>query len=172
MVSLSPCCPICGDASPPDAVFCISCGASLAQPATSTTRLLTPVQSHVSKPHLPLALAWRWRIKPVLIKSDVVAFGLALLVLLMRVASVGSHRPGLGAPGWLFVLAGGIHLVRGTRRGEPLTGMRHAVLCAAIPFAQVTQAFLTTTVLFGGAFMLLVVVQFLVALLPWHRCRP
>jgi heme/copper-type cytochrome/quinol oxidase subunit 4 len=50
--------------------------------------------------------------------------------------------------------------------------MRHAVLCAAIPFAQITQAFLTSTLLFGGAVVLLAVVQFLVALLSRCRWRP
>ena len=51
-------------------------------------------------------------------------------------------------------------------------GMRWAVLCAALPFAQVTQAFITTTVLFGGAFGLLTVLQFLVALIPRRLRRP
>lgn len=50
--------------------------------------------------------------------------------------------------------------------------MRYAVLCAAVPFVLVTQAFITTTVLFGGMFILLAVVQFLVALLPRRRWRP
>jgi len=63
------------------------------------------------------------------------------------------------------VLAEAAHLGRETRRGASLTGMRYTVLSAAIPVAQVTQAPMTTTVLFGGAFVLLAVVQFLVALL-------
>jgi hypothetical protein len=50
--------------------------------------------------------------------------------------------------------------------------MRYAVLCAAVPFVLVTQAPITTTVLFGGMFVLLAVVQFLVALLPRRRWRP
>lgn len=44
--------------------------------------------------------------------------------------------------------------------------------CAALPFAQVTQAFVTTTVLFGGAAGLLLIVQLLVGLLPALRLRP
>jgi len=56
--------------------------------------------------------------------------------------------------------------------GRAAHGMRHAVLCAAIPFAQITQAFLTSTLLFGGAVVLLAVVQFLVALLSRCRWRP
>ncbi|NJO55872.1 MAG: hypothetical protein HC834_05400 [Rhodospirillales bacterium] len=47
-----------------------------------------------------------------------------------------------------------------------------AVLCAALPFAQVTQAFMTTTVLFGGAFGLLAALQFVVALVPKRRWWP
>lgn len=57
----------------------------------------------------------------------------------------------------------------GTRRGEPLLGMRYATLCAAIPVAQVTQAFVTTTLLFGGLVALLIAVQFLVAIAPWRH---
>ncbi|NTU85565.1 MAG: hypothetical protein HGA45_40460, partial [Chloroflexales bacterium] len=117
-------------------------------------------------PHLPSSLGQR------LIVAGVTAFGLALLILVILLAYVGSYTPGLGPVGWLFVVVGAMHLVRGTRRGESLTGMRYAVLCAAIPVAQVSQAFITTTVLFGGAFVLLAVVQFLVALLPWRRWRP
>jgi hypothetical protein len=119
-----------------------------------------------------LALTWRWCIKPLLINGGVAAFGVALLTLVILIAYVGSYTPGLGPIGWLFVLAGAIHLVRGTRRGEPLSGMRYATLCAAIPVAQVTQAFITTTVLFGGLAALLLVVQFLVAIIPWHRWWP
>ena len=106
-----------------------------------------------------------------MIRGSVTVFGLALLMLLILVAYVGSHRPGLDPVAWLFVLAGAIHLVRGTRRGEPFSGMRWAVLCAALPFAQVTQAFITTTVLFGSAYCLLTVVQFIVACFPQRRWR-
>lgn len=172
MVTVSSRCPSCGDASPPDAAFCISCGASLAHPATSTTRLLTPQRSLADRGRLPLALVWRWRIRPLLTAGGVAAFGLALLTLLILVAYVGSYRSGLEPAGWLFVLAGAIHLVRGARRGEPLTGMRYATLCAAIPFAQVTQAFVTTALLFGGVAALLLVLQLLVDLLGAHRRRP
>ncbi len=112
---------------------------------------------------LPLALTWRWRVRPLLVNGGLAVFGLALLTLVILVAYVGTYTPGLDAVGWLFVLAGAIHLVRGTRRGEPLVGMRYAVLCAAIPVAQVTQAFITTTVLFGGAAAFLLLVQLLVA---------
>lgn len=112
------------------------------------------------------------RVRELLINGGVAAFGLALLTLLLFVAYVGSHRPGLSAPGWLFVLAGAIHLVRGTRRGEPLTGMRYAVLCAALPFAQVTQAFVTTTVIFGSVAGLLLIVQLFVSMIPRRRWRP
>jgi hypothetical protein len=172
MVTLSTRCPTCGDACPPNAAFCISCGASLAQPTTTTTRLLNPRHPQPARPRLPLALVWRWHVKALLVNGSVAIFGLALLVLLLLVAYVGSYTPGLGPVGWLFVGIGAMHLVRGTRRGEPLTGMRYAVLCAAIPFAMVTRAFITTTVLFGGMFVLLAVVQFLVALLPRRRWRP
>lgn len=88
------------------------------------------------------------------------------------VAYVGSYRPGLSPAAWLFVLAGGIHLVRGVRRGEALAGMRYATLCAAIPFVFVTEAFITATVLFGGLAGLLLIVQFVVALIPTRRWRP
>lgn len=100
------------------------------------------------------------------------AFGLALLTLIILVAYVGTYTPGLDPVGWLFVLAGAIHLLRGTRRGEPLVGMRYAVLCAAIPVAQVTQAFVTTTLLFGSAAGLLLLMQLLVSLASRHRRRP
>jgi hypothetical protein len=106
------------------------------------------------------------------VAGSIALFGLALLTLLILVGYVGSHRPGLDPVAWLFVLTGAIHLVRGTRRGEPLQGMRWAVLCAALPFAHVTQAFVTTTVLFGGAYGLLTVLQFVVACLPQRRWRP
>lgn len=166
-------CPTCGDQCPPGAGFCISCGAALKQPATATTRLLRPQRVAVIRrwptprlPHLPSSLGQR------LIVAGVTAFGLALLTLVILIAYVGSYTPGLGPGGWLFVGVGAMHLVRGTRRGEPLTGMRYAVLCAAISFAMVTRAFITTTVFFGGAFVLLAVVQFLVALLPRRRWRP
>lgn len=172
MVTISTRCPTCGDTCPPNAAFCISCGASLAQSATATTRLLGPRRLHPARPRFPLALVWRWRIKPLLVNGGVALFGLALLTLVILVAYVGTYTPGLDAVGWLFVLAGTIHLVRGTRRGEPLVGMRYAVLCVAIPFAQVTQAFITTTVLFGGLAALLIVVQLLVAIIPWRRWRP
>lgn len=88
------------------------------------------------------------------------------------VAYVGSYRPGLSPAAWLFVLAGGIHLVRGMRRGEALAGMRYATLCAAIPFVFVTKAFITATVLFGGLAGLLLVAEFVVALIPTRRWRP
>lgn len=172
MVTVSTRCPNCGDTCPPDAAFCISCGASLAQPATATTWLLGPSRPQPARPHLLLTLVWRWRVKPLLIKGGVALFGLTLLTLLLLVAYVGSYTPGLDPVGWLFVLAGAIHLVRGTRRGQPLVGMRYAVLCAAIPFAQITQAFIMTTVLFGGLAALLIVVQLLGAVIPWRRWRP
>lgn len=166
-------CPTCGDTCPPGASFCISCGTALQQPATATTRLLRPQPvaavrrwSAPRLPRLPRSLGQR------LIVAGVTAFGLALLTLLILAAYVGSYTPGLGPVGWLFVVVGAAHLGRGVRRGEPLTGMRYAVLCAAIPFVLVTQAFITTTVLFGGMFVLLAVVQFLVALLPRRRWRP
>jgi hypothetical protein len=165
-------CSICGNTSPPDAVFCINCGATLAQAATSTTRLLS-----VPRPPHP-----RWQVgavtrarqnwRQLLITASVSLFGLALLTLLILVAYISSHRPGLDPVAWLFVLVGALHLVRGARRGEPLGGMRWAVLCAALPFAQVTQAFITTTVLFGGAFGLLTVLQFVVTLIPRRHGRP
>lgn len=139
---------------------------------TATTRLLTPRRPQPARPRLPLALLWRWRIKPLLVNGGVAFFGLALLTLIILVAYVGTYTPGIDPVGWLFVLAGAIHLMRGARRGEPLVGMRYAVLCAAIPFAQVTQAFITTTVLFGGLTALLIVVQFFVAVIPWRRWRP
>lgn len=104
--------------------------------------------------------------------GGVTLFGLALLAFLVMVASVGSYRPGLSPAAWLFVLAGAIHLVRGVRRGEALAGMRYAVPCAAIPFMIVTEAFITTTVLFGGLAGLLLVAEFIVALLPRRRWRP
>lgn len=172
MVSACTRCPTCGDTSPADAAFCISCGASLARPATSTTRLLKVRRPRPTRPRLPPNLIWRWRIKPLLINSGVALFGLALLTLVLLVAYVGSYTPGLGPVSWLFVLAGAIHLVRGTRRGEPLVGMLYATFCAAIPVAQVTRAFISTTVLFGGLAALLVIVQFLVAIIPWRRWVP
>lgn len=166
-------CPTCGDTCPPGAGFCISCGVALQQPATATTRLLHPQRVAANRrwsaprlPRLPRSLGQR------LIVAGVAAFGLALLTLLVLIAYVGSYTPGLGPVGWLFVGVGAMHLVRGTRRSEPLTGMRYAVLCAAVPFGMVTQAPMTTTVLFGGAFVLLAVVQFLVHLLPRRRWRP
>lgn len=172
MIFASTRCPSCGDTSPADALFCISCGASLAQPATTTTRLLNVGRPRPTRPHLPPNLIWRWRIKPLLINGGIALFGLALLTLVLLIAYVGSYTPGLGLVGWLFVLAGAIHLVRGVRRGEPLVGMLYATFCAAIPVAQVTQAFITTTVLFGGLAASLVVVQFLVAIIPWRRWFP
>jgi hypothetical protein len=172
MVFASTRCPTCGDTSPADAAFCISCGALLAQPATITTRLLNIRRAQPRRPRLPLHLTWRWRVKPLLVNGGVAAFGLAMLTLVFLIAYVGTYTPGLGPVGWLFVLAGAIHLVRGTRRGEPLTGMRNATLCAAIPVAQVTQAFITTTVLFGGLAALLMVVQALIAVIPWRRWWP
>lgn len=172
MPSIAFICPYCGDSSAPDPVFCVSCGATLAQATTRTTRLLSQPQTwRFQLPALPVAQTRRnWR--QLLMAGSVTAFGLALLTLLLLVAYIGSHRPGLDAVAWLCVLAGAIHLVRGTRRGEPLRGMRWAVLCAALPFAQITQAFITTTVLFGCVFGLLTVLQFLVALIPKHRWRP
>lgn len=186
MVSLTAPCPHCGDQCPPDAVFCISCGAALTAPATRTTRLLPPARARHAAPRLPLRTPWyprpqrwitalaqrRWRPGHLLVTGGVTVFGLALLTLLLLVAYVGSYTPGLGPVGWLCVLAGAIHLVRGTRRGEPLTGMRYATLCAALPFALVTQAFLTTTLLFGGVAALLLLIQFLAAPLPRRRRRP
>ena len=77
-------------------------------------------------------------------------FGLVLFTLIILIAYVGSSPLGLGPVGWRFVLAGAIHLVCGTRRGEPLTGMRDTVRFAALPVAQVTQAFVTTPVRFGA----------------------
>jgi len=172
MVSLSSGCPNCSDAAPSDAVFCISCGATLVQPATSTTRLLRPQQPLHIRRQPSAGSCPKRSVGQLLIRGSVTIFGLALLTLLILVAYVGSHRSGLDPVAWLFVLAGAIHLVRGTRSGEPLRGMRWAVLCAALPFAQVTQAFITTTVLFGGAAALLMVVQLLVALVPKRRWRP
>ncbi|NTU83728.1 MAG: zinc ribbon domain-containing protein [Chloroflexales bacterium] len=173
MVMVSQRCPACGDTCPPGAVFCISCGAALQRPATATTRLLRPQRVAAilrwptpRLPHLPSSLGQR------LIVAGVAAFGLALLTLLILVAYVGSYRPGLSPLGWLLVFAGAAQLVREARRGAPFTGMRHAVLCAAVPFGMVTRAPITTTVFFGGAFVLLAVVQFLVALLPRRRWRP
>lgn len=166
-------CPSCGDICPPGASFCISCGAALQQPTTTTTRLLRPQCVAAIRrwptprlPHLPSSLEQR------LIVAGVTAFGLALLTLILMIAYVGTYTPGLSPLAWLFVGVGAAHLVRGTRRGEPLTGMRYAVLCAAIPFAMVTRAFITTTVLFGGAVVLFAVAQFLIALLPRRRWRP
>ncbi|GAB4448941.1 MAG: hypothetical protein OHK0015_53900 [Chloroflexi bacterium OHK40] len=104
--------------------------------------------------------------------GGVTLFGFILLVFLVMVAYVGSYRPGLSPAAWLFVLGGAIHLVRGARRGEPLAGMRYAALCAAIPFAMVTEAFITTTVLFGGLAALLLLVEFVVALIPRRRWWP
>lgn len=150
MVSVSTRCPTCGDTCPPDAVFCISCGATLAQPATSTTRLLKLPRAHRLWRRPPNLARPRKSISEQLVIGGVTTFGLALLTLLLLVAYVGSYTPGLDPVGWLFVLAGAIHLVRGVRRGEALVGMRYAVLCAALPFAQVTQAFVTITLLFGG----------------------
>lgn len=172
MTQLQTCCPHCGDTCPLDARFCISCGATIEQTYTSTTTLLCPPRPPCSW-RLPFQRAYRRRtIKGRLIIGAVTVFGLALLTLLVLVAYVGSYTPGLGPVGWLFVVVGAIHLVRGTRRGEPLSGMRYAVLCAALPFAQVTQAFITTTVLFGGAFGLLAALQFVVALVPKRRWWP
>lgn len=172
MVLASTRCPTCGDTCPPDAVFCISCGASLAQPATSTTRLLKPPRAPRLGRQPPSLVQARRSIGERLVIGSVAVFGLALLTLLLLVAYVGSYTPGLDPAGWLFVLAGAIHLVRGVRRGEALVGMRYAVLCTALPFAQVTQAFVTTTLLFGSTAGLLLVIQFLVGLLPSHRWRP
>ena len=107
-----------------------------------------------------------------LISSGVALFGLALLTVLILVAYVGSHRPGLSPAAWLFVLGGAIHLVRGARRGEPLAGMRYAVLCAAIPFVMVTQAFITTVALFGGLAVVLLGVQLLISLLLRRHWQP
>jgi len=70
------------------------------------------------------------------------------------------------------VLAGAIHLVRGVRCGAALAGMRYATLCAAIPFVRVTKAFITTTVLCGGLAGLLLIAEFVVALIPRRRWRP
>jgi hypothetical protein len=172
MVLVSSRCPTCGDTCPPDAVFCISCGASLAQPATSTTRLLrqSPARRLWRRP--PGLARPRKSIGEQLVIGGVAAFGLSLLTLLLLVAYVGSYTPGLDPVGWLFVLAGAIHLVRGVRRREALVGMRYATLCAALPFAQVTQAFVTTTLLFGGAAGLLMIIQFLVSVMPRPRWRP
>lgn len=104
--------------------------------------------------------------------GGVTLFGLVLLAFLVMVAYIGSYRPGLSPAAWLFVLAGAIHLVRGVRRGEALAGMRYAVLCAAVPFVLVTEAFITTTVLFGGLAGLLMLAEFIVALIPRRRWRP
>lgn len=117
-------------------------------------------------PRLPRRLGQR------LIVAGVTTFGLALLTLVLMIAYVGSYTPGLGPVGWLLVGVGALHLVRSTRRGEPLVGMRYAVLCAALPVAQVTQAFITTTVLFGGLAALLLIAQWFVALLPRRRWWP
>lgn len=172
MISTSSRCPNCSDTCPPDAVFCISCGAALRQPTTSTTRLLRPQRPLPVRQRQPAHPHSRRSVGQLLIRGSVTAFGLALLTLLILVAYVGSYRPGLDPVAWLFVLAGAIHLVRETRCGEPLRGMRWAVLCAALPFAQVTQAFITTTVLFGGAFELLAALQFVMALAPTRRWWP
>ena len=104
--------------------------------------------------------------------GGVTLFGLGLLAFLLMVAYVGSYRPGLSPAAWLFVLAGGIHLVRGVRRSEALAGMRYATLCAAIPFALVTEAFITATVLFGGLAGLLLFAEFVVACTPRRHWRP
>lgn len=172
MVLVSTHCPTCGDTCPPDAVFCISCGASLARPATSTTRLLKQPPARQLWRRPPSLVQPRRSIGERLVIGGVVAFGMALLTLLLLVAYVGSYTPGLDPAGWLFVLAGAIHLVCGVRRGEVLAGMRYAVLCAALPFAQVTQTFVTTTLLFGGAAGILLIIQFLMGLLPSRRWRP
>lgn len=174
MVAVSCTCPTCGDTVPPDAVFCISCGAALQHSATSTTRLL------LTAPRLPLPPAYQQKplrrprrsIRQWLIIGAVTLFGLALLAFLVMIAYVGSYRPGLSPAAWLFVLAGSIHLVRGVRRGEALAGMRYATLCAAIPFVLVTEAFITATVLFGGLAGLLLITEFAVALIPKRRWRP
>jgi hypothetical protein len=114
----------------------------------------------------------RRSLKERLVIAGVTAFGLALLTLVLLVAYVGSARPGLDAVDGLFLLVAAIHLVRGTRKGEPLRGMRFAVLCAALPIAHVTQDFITVTVLFGGTALLLMLVQFLVAIVPRRRWWP
>jgi len=165
-------CPMCGDRCPPDGVFCIRCGAPLTQAMTRTTQLL----------RRPLTL-WPWRHKTLLLRSRrsirqrrivsaVALFGLARFTLVILIAAVGSSTPVLDPVGWLFVLAGAIHLVRGTRRGEPLSGMRYAVLCAALPVAQITQACVTPTLRFGGAAAIRLLVPFLVGLLPRRRWHP
>lgn len=174
MAPVSCTCPTCGDTAPPDAAFCISCGAALHHPATSTTRLLS------SPPRLPLRPAYRPKplrrprrsIRQWLTISGATLFGLVLLAFLLMVAYVGSYRPGLNPAAWLFVLAGGINLVRGVRRGEALAGMRYATLCAAIPFILVTEAFITATVLFGGLAGMLLIAEFVVTLIPTRRWRP
>jgi uncharacterized membrane protein len=103
---------------------------------------------------------------------SVTLFGLALLTLLLLVSYVGSYRPGLGMESWLLIVAGAAHLVRGARRRAPLAGMRYAVLCAAIPFAIVTQAVATTTLFFGGAALLILLLEVLISLLPKRCWRP
>lgn len=174
MAPVSYTCLTCGDTAPPNAVFCISCGAALQQAATSTTQLLAPQPRRPLRPAYqpkPLRRPRRSIAQPLII-GGVTLFGLALLAFLVMVAYVGSYRPGLSPAAWLFVLAGGVHLVRGVRRGAALAGMRYATLCAAIPFVLVTEAFITTTVLFGGLAGLLLFAAFVVACTLRRRWRP
>jgi hypothetical protein len=177
-------CPNCGYSCSGDATFCVSCGASVA--VTGTTRLLR------SRRILRAWRGWRRRMWPWASQGQaaplrrrtlgelltiiwVAVFGMALLGLVLSAAYGGTAPRGISAAAWLFVLAAGIHLVRGVRHGEALRGMRWAVLCAAIPFAIITQDFITTTVLFGAAYATLSITQFVVACVPrrrWRRGRP
>jgi len=73
---------------PPNATFCISCGAALQQPATSTTRLLAP------PPRLPLRPAYQPKllcrphrsVRQRLTIGGVTRFGVAQVAFLVMVA--------------------------------------------------------------------------------------
>jgi hypothetical protein len=157
-------CPYCHATSPADARFCIECSAALQQAATHTTHRLIDspdlnVKTRICVTHHPATLGHlRIRLAGTILGGILVllavlahrTFRLDIVVLLILIISV-------------------VQFVRGTLRGQVITGLRAAVIGVAFLLTMITPWALTICI---GAGALLVALHLVDnQRIPSHR-RP
>jgi hypothetical protein len=133
-------CPRCGGHSPADARFCIECSTPLRLATTNTKRLLNEPPATRAPTPRPAR-----RVSPAAVIIGAVGLALLSTLLLLGYRADGATERDLIAA--MLLLIGSFQLVRCTRQGRFVVGLRAAVLCLALVVASVTPWMLTASII-------------------------